>query len=471
MNGEYAESADPRATAGEPIPGSAHQGVVGDDRRGHRCGWGRHEALNLVALEGSDEDQLFFLLELDWERFPQAVGKDGRSLSGLSVAWAREVQYSRVRNKLSEWAKAVKLAVSQEQPPPEPEQSSKAVRGHHQPGSEDAGSREVWQAVQNVAPMRPGGPRQQPGHAFISYVREDSREVDKLQRMLEAAGVSVWRDTADLWPGEDWRAKIRRAIADNALVFIACFSSRSAARQKSYQNEEILLAIEQLRLRRPDDPWLIPVRFDDCEIPDRDIGGGRTLASIQRVDLFGDKREVGIARLLTVILRILGRSDDRQSTPQTGYASSSLTTADDEWMPAKIEKTPSGTGQTSASDPLRSAGVDAPPARPTADLVDVKTRFSTAGDTPSAASGHNSKVFEMDLAPGRYLLKWSIKGEGSWFSIRDETERDGKGTSLATAAAASTKSGEEIVRLVESGRHLLNVKADRLTWEFTFTPI
>jgi hypothetical protein len=61
------------------------------------------------------------------------------------------------------------------------------------------------------------------GHAFISYVREDSHEVDKLQRELEAAGISVWRDTADLWSGEDWRAKIRRAITDNALVFIACF--------------------------------------------------------------------------------------------------------------------------------------------------------------------------------------------------------------------------------------------------------
>ena len=62
------------------------------------------------------------------------------------------------------------------------------------------------------------------GHAFISYVREDSPRVDRLQRALEAAGVRVWRDTADLWPGEDWRAKIRQAIVDGALVFIACFS-------------------------------------------------------------------------------------------------------------------------------------------------------------------------------------------------------------------------------------------------------
>ena len=117
----------------------------------------------------------------------------------------------------------------------------------------------------------------QAGHAFISYVREDTRQVDQLQRALRAAGIPVWRDTEDLWPGEDWRKKIRHAISQNALVFIACFSQASLARAKSYQNEELTLAIEQLRRRPQDDLWLIPVRLDKCEIPDLDIGGGRTL--------------------------------------------------------------------------------------------------------------------------------------------------------------------------------------------------
>ena len=148
------------------------------------------------------------------------------------------------------------------------------------------------------------------GNAFISYVREDSEQVDDLQRVLLAAGVPVWRDTADLWPGEDWRTIIRRAITDDALVFLACFSKKSLARNRSYQNEELTLAIEQLRMRRPDDPWLIPVRFDECDIPDRDIGGGRTLASIQRADLFGDRVDEGVTRLVASILRILRRHSD-----------------------------------------------------------------------------------------------------------------------------------------------------------------
>jgi hypothetical protein len=88
-----------------------------------------------------------------------------------------------------------------------------------------------------------------------------------------------------LWPGEDWRAKISGAISRDALVFIACFSSHSAARERNYQNEELFLAIDRLRRRRPDDPWLIPVRFDDCDVPDFELGTGRTFASIHRADL------------------------------------------------------------------------------------------------------------------------------------------------------------------------------------------
>jgi hypothetical protein len=150
------------------------------------------------------------------------------------------------------------------------------------------------------------------GHAFISYVREDTRQVDQLQQALQAAGVSVWRDTASLWPGEDWRVKVRRAITDDALVFIACFSQKSLQRQKSYQNEELTLAIEQLRLRRPEEPWLIPVRFDNCQIPDLDIGRGRTLRSLHFADLFSERSDEGTARLVSTILRMLERLGDQK---------------------------------------------------------------------------------------------------------------------------------------------------------------
>jgi hypothetical protein len=178
---------------------------------------------------------------------------------------------------------------------PEYREGIAAPKGKHAKSIPDA------EAVNVVAK-----PRNLIGHAFISYVHEDSPRVDRLQQTLQAAGIPVWRDTADLWPGEDWRAKIRRAITDNALVFIACFSQASLARGKSYQNEELILAIDQLRQRSPDVPWLIPIRLDKCQIPDRDIGAGRTLNSLQRVDLFGERADESSERLVKTILRILG---------------------------------------------------------------------------------------------------------------------------------------------------------------------
>src|SRR5579863_4926981 len=143
--------------------------------------------------------------------------------------------------------------------------------------------------------------------AFLSYVREDSQRVDELQQRLEAAGIQVWRDTGSLRPGEDWRIKIRQAITGDALVvFIACFSQASTGRSRSYQNEEFLLAIEQYRQLRPGTQWLIPVRLDDCEIPDLDLGGGRSLSSLQSADLFGDRADDNLARLIGTVVRADG---------------------------------------------------------------------------------------------------------------------------------------------------------------------
>ena len=155
------------------------------------------------------------------------------------------------------------------------------------------------------------GAGRQIGYAFISYVREDARQVDALQQILEAAGITVWRDTANLWPGQDWKAEIRRAIGEDAFVFIACFSQAALSRGRSYQNDEFLSAIEELRRRRPGTPWLIPVRFDDCEIPDWDIGGGRTLRSLQSADLFGDQYDRSARRLIETIQRFLDVPGDQ----------------------------------------------------------------------------------------------------------------------------------------------------------------
>jgi hypothetical protein len=154
-------------------------------------------------------------------------------------------------------------------------------------------------------------------HVFISYVREDTDKVDALCAVLEAAQVPYWRDRTALGPGDAWKAKIRQAIRDKSLVFLACFSANSRAKEKSYMNEELTLAAEEFRQMPPGRTWLIPVRFDAGEVPDWDLGAGRGLSDLNYSDLFGTDHMAHVARLVTTIHRLIG---DKRSDPATALA-------------------------------------------------------------------------------------------------------------------------------------------------------
>ena len=130
-------------------------------------------------------------------------------------------------------------------------------------------------------------------HVFVSYVREDAVLVDQLRRDLERVGVEVWLDRERLEPGQRWRGAIHAAIQSGAC-FIACFSSASAERARTYMNEELTVAIEELRQRPTDRTWFIPLLLSEAAIPDRDIGGGETLRDLHFADLAADW-EKGVA--------------------------------------------------------------------------------------------------------------------------------------------------------------------------------
>ena len=143
-------------------------------------------------------------------------------------------------------------------------------------------------------------------HVFISYVHENDKEVQKLCEELTRCGVKVWLDRNDIEIGVDWQQAIRRAIHDGAF-FIACFSKEYEARRDkiqeeriTYMNEELTLAIDILRQRFLDQAWFIPVILNDCSVPDFDIGRGKTLQSLQYVELYKDWN-VGVKRIVDVI--------------------------------------------------------------------------------------------------------------------------------------------------------------------------
>ena len=135
--------------------------------------------------------------------------------------------------------------------------------------------------------------------AFISYVRENIEMVDRLCQELKSHGIEVWLDRNDIDPGSRWEQAIRKAIHQGTF-FIACFSEEYNNRDKTYMNEELTLAIEELRQRPTDRIWFIPVKLNDCEIPNRDIGAGKTLQTFYYVELYEDW-DSSIQRILKVI--------------------------------------------------------------------------------------------------------------------------------------------------------------------------
>jgi formylglycine-generating enzyme required for sulfatase activity len=112
---------------------------------------------------------------------------------------------------------------------------------------------------------------------FLCHAKEDKSRVKELYHQLEAAGYSPWLDEEDLLPGVDWELEIRRAIRDSK-IFLACLSKKSLNR-KGYIHKEIKIALNELDQMPEGKIYLIPVRFEACEVPER-------LLARQWVDLF-----------------------------------------------------------------------------------------------------------------------------------------------------------------------------------------
>jgi hypothetical protein len=145
---------------------------------------------------------------------------------------------------------------------------------------------------------------------FLAHAREDKAQVRKLYADLTARGLDPWLDEVDLVAGQIWKEEIPKAI-HQAGIFLACLSSRSAGKVGYVQNE-FRLALSAFGERPPGSIYLIPVRLDECDVPDLQIPDrGLSLQDIQWVDLW---EEGGFDRLVKAIERALeGLVNPRQA--------------------------------------------------------------------------------------------------------------------------------------------------------------
>ena len=138
---------------------------------------------------------------------------------------------------------------------------------------------------------------------FVAYVAEDLELARRLCESLAAAGCSPWLDKDKLLPGQNWPRAIERAI-EISDAFIACFSSRSVVKRGQFQSE-LRHAWDCARRLPLESVFLVPVRFERCEVP-------RIISDrVQYVDLFPDW-DKGVRR----VARAVRRAARRRETPR-----------------------------------------------------------------------------------------------------------------------------------------------------------
>lgn len=101
---------------------------------------------------------------------------------------------------------------------------------------------------------------------FLAHASEDKDAVTRLYHQLKEKGYQPWLDKEDLLLGQNWRTEIPRVIRESQ-IFIACLSQRSVTKY-GYVQREFRMALNEYANRPPESIYLIPLRLDECDIPD-----------------------------------------------------------------------------------------------------------------------------------------------------------------------------------------------------------
>ncbi|MEO1723197.1 MAG: TIR domain-containing protein [Pseudomonadota bacterium] len=149
---------------------------------------------------------------------------------------------------------------------------------------------------------------------FISYAREDKETAQRLFSELANASVKAWMDKppAGSFPGiligENWEEQISKAIA-SSRYFIAILSKASTSKT-GYVQVEFRRALQRMSQMPSGSIYLLPVRVDDCEVPQHTIEGVR-FDQIQYIDV----REGKFSELIEQLLAHRGGENGELSDP------------------------------------------------------------------------------------------------------------------------------------------------------------
>jgi hypothetical protein len=128
-----------------------------------------------------------------------------------------------------------------------------------------------------------------PLKVFLCHASADKPKVRELYRYLLRRRIKPWFDEVDLVGGQDWQVEIPKALATSDAIII-CLTKNSVDKE-GYIQKEIKFALDKALEMPEGRVFLIPVRFEECEVP-------FSLSRYQWVDLFD---EVGYSRMMRAL--------------------------------------------------------------------------------------------------------------------------------------------------------------------------
>lgn len=101
---------------------------------------------------------------------------------------------------------------------------------------------------------------------FLCHAKEDKPAVREIYLRLKNDGYQPWFDEESLVAGQDWKIEIAQALRSSDVVLV-CSSRESVAKSGFVQNE-LRQAIELAQQQPEGAIFLIPLRLDDCQLPE-----------------------------------------------------------------------------------------------------------------------------------------------------------------------------------------------------------
>src|ERR1051325_3267109 len=102
---------------------------------------------------------------------------------------------------------------------------------------------------------------------FLSYAREDRDRVKSIYRRLRTEHLNPWIDIDDIMPGQQWDEVIVKTI--KKARFVMLFLSNHSVGKRGYIQKEIKEALDAAEMLPDGEIFIIPVRLEPCDVPDR----------------------------------------------------------------------------------------------------------------------------------------------------------------------------------------------------------